>query len=240
MLVSGLPVSAAVGGGTFGEARGCRAQRGPAAGGGAALQEGLWIPDQCVSCGAGVHSQARLWVLGALVRPWRPSRQDFLGIHCCLDSPAGRRWSALGWLATGAEGPREGPAARSQACCHLVGLWLPRRVGHPGQLAAGIEGWPAQGTGLACTPVGSARVTGQLGGALTLLPLAPSSPGGPLRPGRPGSPWKGLEKSASRPLDAGSGAGPRRSWGTSSPTHLQGWWDARCWPRLLTGPGTSR
>lgn len=37
-----------------------------------------------------VNSQPRLWVPGARARLWLLSRQNFLGLRCCLDSPAER------------------------------------------------------------------------------------------------------------------------------------------------------
>lgn len=169
--------------------------------------------------GQSVNSQARLWVLGALVHPWLLSRQDFPGIRCCLGNPGGRSH-----VSPTRKGPAECP--HPQPGCRCVGPGLPQRVGVPRTPAAkGLAAcseprlakvllplplaphlcWNAR---LAC----GLAVGQRPAGALALLPLAPLSPGGPRRPGRPASPWESLERSASHPRDAGNraGAGSKR------------------------------
>lgn len=79
--------------------------------------------------GQSVNSQARLWVLGALVHPWLLSRQDFPGIRCCLGNPGGRRH-----VSPTRKCPVECP--HPQPHCRCVRPRLPQGVGCRGPPAA--------------------------------------------------------------------------------------------------------
>lgn len=149
--------------------------------------------------GQSVNSQARLWVLGALVHPWLLSRQDFPGIRCCLGNPGGRRHvSPTRKCLRSVLTPSPTAAACGRVCLREWGAGVPQQR----------RAWPrAQSPGLAKMPLslllpppsvlvhmvgmwlaGVGRGSSHQPGALALLPLAPLSPGGPRRPGRPASP----------------------------------------------------
>lgn len=92
--------------------------------------------------GQSVNSQARLWVLGALVHPWLLSRQDFPGLRCCLGNPGGRSH-----VSPTRKCPAECP--HPQPRCRRVGPSPPQGLGLPGSPSSGgpgrvlrAQGWP--------------------------------------------------------------------------------------------------
>lgn len=111
--------------------------RGEAGGPGPEGQPTLASPGPRHRRGQSVNSQARLWVLGALVHPWLLSRQDFPGIRCCLGNPVGRSHvrSALGRAPRSVLTPS--PAAAAAA---LRGTGSAQGVGVPRSPSSGGSG----------------------------------------------------------------------------------------------------